>query len=72
MVKSKVYVFKVALKHRKGTWRRIEIKGNQKLGDLDQIIREAFNHEDCHLSEFFQERCGDHQVLVKSSRVERG
>jgi hypothetical protein len=54
MAKNKVYVFNAALKHRKGTWRRIEIKGNQTLGDLDNIMREAFNHDMWyHLSEFF-------------------
>ncbi len=53
MVSNKVYVFNAALKHRKGTWRRIEIKGNQTLGYLDSIMREAFNHDDYHLSEFF-------------------
>ncbi|WP_319507357.1 hypothetical protein [uncultured Methanolobus sp.] len=56
MTKSKVYVFNTALKYRKGTWRRIEIKGDQTLGDLDGIIREAFNHDDHHLSEFFSGR----------------
>ncbi|MBU4374681.1 MAG: hypothetical protein KJ714_09680 [Euryarchaeota archaeon] len=57
MEKEKVYVFKVALKHRKGLWRRIEIKGNQTLGDFDNIMREAFNHDTWnHLSEFFRGR----------------
>ena len=42
---EKVYVFKVALKYRKGLWRRIEIKGDQTLADLDHIIRIAFNHD---------------------------
>ena len=51
-----VYVFKVALKHRKGLWRRIEIKSNQTLGNFDHIIRDAFNHEWDHLSEFFREQ----------------
>ncbi|MCL0034476.1 hypothetical protein M1N22_02095 [Dehalococcoidia bacterium] len=54
---EKVYVFKVALKHRRGLWRRIEIKGNQRLADLDWLIRDAFNHDTFdHLSEFFKER----------------
>ena len=52
-----VYVFKVALKHRKGLWRRIEIESNQTLGDLDETIREAFGHDLWdHLSEFFPGR----------------
>ena len=52
---GKAYVFKVALKYRKGLWRRIEIKGDQTLGDFDHIIRDAFNHDSYdHLSEFFR------------------
>ncbi len=52
---EKVYVFKVALKYRKGIWRRIEIKDDQTLADFDRIIREAFNHDTWdHLSEFFR------------------
>lgn len=55
MEKVRVYTFKVALKHRKGLWRRIEIKGDQTLADLDYIIRDAFNHDPYdHLSEFFR------------------
>ncbi len=51
---DKIFIFKVALKYRKGLWRRIEIKGKQTLGDFDLIIREAFNHDPWdHLSEFF-------------------
>lgn len=53
MGKNKVYVFNAALKHRKGIWRRIEIKDDQTLGDLDSIMRQTFNHDDYHLSEFF-------------------
>jgi len=54
---EKVYVFKVALKHRKRLWRRIEIRSEQTLGDFDNIIRDAFNHDKWdHLSEFFIER----------------
>ncbi|MHC1608639.1 MAG: IS1096 element passenger TnpR family protein [Candidatus Methanofastidiosia archaeon] len=57
MEKEKVYVFKAALKYQKGLWRRIEIKGNQTLGDFDHIMREAFNHDTGdHLSEFFSGR----------------
>ena len=57
MKKEKVHVFKAALKYRKGLWRRIEIKGNQTLGDFDHVVREAFNHDTCdHLSEFFSGR----------------
>lgn len=52
-----VYTFKVALKYRRGLWRRIEIRGDQTLGDFDGIIREVFNHDTMdHLSEFFEGR----------------
>jgi hypothetical protein len=54
---EKVYVFKVALKYRKGLWRRIEIKSSQTLSDFDCAIRDAFNHDIFdHLSEFFKGR----------------
>ncbi|MDP2215911.1 MAG: hypothetical protein Q8J68_01265 [Methanolobus sp.] len=56
MINNKVYVFNAALKHRKGIWRRIEIKDDQTLGDLDSIMRQAFNHDDYHLGEFFSGR----------------
>ncbi len=56
-MEEKVYVFKVALKQRKGFWRRIEIKGNQTLGGFDYSIREAFDHDtDDHMSEFYRGR----------------
>ncbi|MBU0710370.1 hypothetical protein KJ762_06870 [bacterium] len=52
-----VYVFKVALKHVKGLWRRIEIRSDQTLGNFDRIIRDAFNHDTWdHLGEFYKER----------------
>ena len=51
---QQVYRFKAALKHRKGLWRRIEIRGDQTLGEFDEIMREAFNHDPVdHLSEFY-------------------
>jgi len=54
---KKVYLFKVALKHRKRLWRRIEIRSDQTLGDFDNIIRDAFNHDTWdHLSEFYMGR----------------
>lgn len=49
-----IYRFKVALKGRRGIWRRIEIRGDQTLADLDRIIRIAFNHDTWdHLGEFY-------------------
>jgi hypothetical protein len=57
MDEEKIYVFKVALRYRKGLWRRIEIKGNQTLGNFDRIIRKAFKHDlGDHMSEFFPGR----------------
>jgi len=57
MEKEKIYVFKASFKYRKGLWRRIEIKGDQTLGDFDYILRDAFNHDlGDHLSEFFSGR----------------
>lgn len=54
MSSNKIYVLNAALKHIKGISRRIEIKGDQTLGDLDHIMREAFDHDmEDHLSEFF-------------------
>ena len=52
-----IYSFKVALKHRKSLWRKIEIREEQTLGQFDRIIREAFDFEQHdHLSEFFREK----------------
>jgi len=57
MKNEEIYVFKAALRYRKGLWRRIEIKDNQTLSDLDYIMRKVFNHDTCdHLSEFFPGR----------------
>lgn len=52
---EKIFVFFVALKHRKSKQQRIEIKGSQTLGDFDSIIRYAFGYDTFdHLSEFFK------------------
>ena len=52
---AKIYRFKIAFKHDKKIWRRIEIKETQTLGDLDKTIRQAFKHLQWdHLSEFYQ------------------
>ena len=51
---TEIYRFKVALKGRRRIWRRIEIRGDQTLADLDRIIRIAFNHDLWdHLGEFY-------------------
>jgi hypothetical protein len=52
---AKVYQFKAALKYNKRLWRRIEIQGGQTLGDLDSILKEAFQHDEWdHLSGFWK------------------
>jgi hypothetical protein len=50
---DRVYRFKASLKHYKRIWRRIEIQGRNTLGEFDQLMRQAFNHDWDHLSEFF-------------------
>ena len=54
-----VYTFKAAFQARQGFWRRIEIRGDQTLGELDALMRSAFNHDLLdHLSEFHLARGG--------------
>jgi hypothetical protein len=51
---QQVYVFKAAPARRQGRGRRIEIGGDQTLGDLDRIMRDAFDLDPWdHLSEFY-------------------
>ncbi len=69
---ERVYRFKVALKHQRGLWRRIEVKGAQTLGDLDRIIREAFKHEWGHLSEFYRGRVWRSEGLGEINPFEGG
>lgn len=49
-----VYRFKVALRHRPGLWRRIEIRGNQTLADFNDILVEAFQHDWDHMAGFWK------------------
>lgn len=50
----KVYRFKAAFRYNKSLWRRIEIRGDQSLRELDREIRVAFGHDTSdHLSEFY-------------------
>jgi len=46
------YVFKVSLRHRKGTWRRIAFDGDLTLHDLHEAIFCAFDRDDEHLYSF--------------------
>lgn len=51
---NKVFRFKACFKHRKSIWRRIELRGSDRLFDFDSIMRDAFNHDTWdHLSEFY-------------------
>jgi hypothetical protein len=53
--RNQLYRFKAHYKYRKGLWRRIEIQGGQTLTDLDEILREAFQHDPLdHMSGFWQ------------------
>jgi hypothetical protein len=49
----KVYVLKVALDGKRGTWRRIAIRGDQTLDDLHAAIFKAFDRYDAHLYTFY-------------------
>ncbi len=51
---EQVYRFKAYLKHRKGLWRRIDIQGKQTLGELDRLLRNAFEHDWDHMSGFWK------------------
>jgi hypothetical protein len=50
---ERVYTFKAGLKYRKSIWRRIEVQGRNTLGEFDRQMRNAFNHDWDHLSEFY-------------------
>ncbi|MEW5720538.1 MAG: hypothetical protein AB1817_18080 [Chloroflexota bacterium] len=53
-LKARVYLFKASFLHSKTIWRRIEIRGDQTLGELDDAMRTAFRHDHSdHLSEFY-------------------
>ena len=70
---ERVYRFKVALKHRRSLWRRIEVKGAQTLGDLDRMIREAFKHDAWdHLSMFFRGKVWRSEGLGEINPFEKG
>lgn len=48
-----VFVFKASLPYRKNLWRRLELFGKQTLGDFNQLMYRAFEHDLDHLSEFY-------------------
>ena len=49
----RLYILKVALYGRRGTWRRIAIRGDQTLGALHRAIFHAFDRYDEHLYTFY-------------------
>ncbi|MBN1312398.1 MAG: hypothetical protein JXB30_13350 [Anaerolineae bacterium] len=50
---DKVFRFKASFKYRKSLWRRIELRGSDTLNDFDNMMRDAFDHDWDHLSEFY-------------------
>jgi hypothetical protein len=50
---ERLYILKVALSHSKRIWRRIEITGNQSLGQLHETIFRAFDRYDPHMYSFY-------------------
>ena len=50
-----IYRFKAALWHRKGLWRRIEIRGDQTLADFNSILVDAFEHDWDHMAGFWKQ-----------------
>ena len=52
-IKKAVFVFTVALKHRKRIWRKIAIRGDQTLANLHGAIFLAFDRYDEHLYSFY-------------------
>lgn len=52
---NQTIVFKVAFKHRKGTWRKIELKATDTLEDLHDAIQDAIEWDNDHLYSFFMD-----------------
>jgi hypothetical protein len=52
---QKIYRLKAELVYNPKIWRKIEIQGKQTLGDLDEALRSAFNHDPYdHLGGFWK------------------
>jgi len=51
---QQIYRFKAALRHRKGLWRRIEIRGDQTLANFNSILQKAFQHDWDHMAGFWK------------------
>ena len=52
---NRTIIFKVILKYRKGIWRKIELKAEQTLEDLHDLIQDALGWDDNHLYSFFMD-----------------
>lgn len=48
-------ILKVMFRHRKGTWRRIELRAADSLEDLHNMIQHAFGWDNGHLYSFFMD-----------------
>lgn len=52
---NQIYRFRAQYKHNPSVWREVAIQGKQTLGDLDEILRDVFQHDSSdHLSGFWQ------------------
>jgi hypothetical protein len=51
---QQIYRFKIALKYRKGLWRKIEIQGEQTMAEFNNIIMNAFNYDWDHMGGFWK------------------
>lgn len=72
---GQVYRFRAAFRHRRSLWRRIEIRGDQSLRELDREMRAAFGHDTSdHLSEFYLgvDAQADRRGLGHHNPFERG
>jgi hypothetical protein len=72
---GQLYRFQAAFRHNKSLWRRIEIRGDQSLRELDREMRVAFGHETSdHLSEFYVgvDAEADRRGLGEHNPFERG
>ena len=72
---GRVYRFKAAYRNSETVWRRIEIRGDQNLRDLDREMRAAFGHDSSdHLSEFYLgvDAHADRRGLGTHNPFERG
>lgn len=71
MSDNTIYILKVALDFQRDIWRRIAIRGDQTLEDLQYAINAAFDRDNDHLYAFYISKPGAHvrsQMLRRSIR----